>query len=42
MGWQGKDPSTDFRYYIFSSVPAAISYPVFSVVTLVNLESRDR
>jgi len=26
MGWQGKDPSTDFRYYIFSSVPAAIGY----------------
>jgi len=26
MGWQGKDPSTDFRYYNFSSVLAATCY----------------
>jgi len=26
MGWQGKDPSTDFRYYSFSSVLAATCY----------------
>jgi hypothetical protein len=31
MGWQGKDPSTDFRYWLFSFIPPFCQYFVAKI-----------